>query len=119
MRSDREETKTDPLLEFLDPHPEIDWDAVLPSWLWVSAGTNEVMFDDLVKWTQAVEKRLGKQRVDWEWGEGEVHDWQWLETMDHEAKMRFLAKHSDCEDFEAVTRIGRVIMERMPRGKGL
>ena len=118
-RSDRKETKTDPLLEFLNPHPELDWDAVLPSWLWVSAGTNEVMFDDLVKWTQAVEKRLGKQRVDWEWGEGEVHDWQWLETMDHGAKKKFLAKHGECEDFEAVRTIGKVIMERISRGKGI
>ncbi|KAK0506944.1 hypothetical protein JMJ35_010644 [Cladonia borealis] len=92
-RSDRKETRTDPLLEFLNPHPEIEWDAVLPSWLWVSAGTNEIMFDDIVKLTQALEKRLGRQRVDWEWGEGEVHDWQWLETMDYGAKKRFLAKH--------------------------
>lgn len=117
-RSDRKETRTDPLLEFLNPHPEIEWDAVLPSWLWVSAGTNEIMFDDLVKWTQALEKRLGRQRVGWEWGEGEVHDWQWLETMDHGAKKRFLAKHGKCKDFEAVTMIGRVIMERTSRGKG-
>ena len=116
-RSDRKETRTDPLLEFLNPHPEIEWDAVLPSWLWVSAGTNEIMFDDIVKLTQALEKRLGRQRVDWEWGEGEVHDWQWLETMDYGAKKRFLAKHGKCEDFEAVTMIGRVIMERISKGK--
>ena len=76
------------------------------------------MFDDLVKWTQTLEKRLGRQRVGWEWGEGEVHDWQWLETMDHGAKKRFLSKHGECEGFEAVTMIGMVIMERISRGKG-
>ena len=30
-RADRKETMADPLLEFLHPHPETDWDAVLPS----------------------------------------------------------------------------------------
>ncbi|CAF9939405.1 hypothetical protein IMSHALPRED_001330 [Imshaugia aleurites] len=62
-RADKNKTIVDPLLEFLDPHPETDWDAVLPSWLWVSAGTNEIMFDGLVTWTQALEKRLGRERV--------------------------------------------------------
>lgn len=70
-RADREGTRADPLLEFLNPHPEIEWDAVLPSWLWISAGTNEIMFDDLVMWTQALEKRLGGGGVGWEWGGGE------------------------------------------------
>lgn len=115
-RADREETMVDPLLEFLNPHPEIDWDAVLPSWLWVSAGTNEIMFDDLVAWTQALEKNLGSERVGWEWGEGEVHDWQWLETMDEGPKERFLTKEGKCEDFEAVARVGRLVGERMARG---
>ena len=114
-RSDRKETKTDPLLEFLNPHPEIDWDAVLPSWLWVSAGTKEVMFDSIVKWTLALEKRLGSQRVACQWGEREVHDWQWLETMDDGAKKRFLAKPDQCEEFQAVTEVGRVLMERISR----
>ena len=116
-RADREGTMTDPLLEFLNPHPEIEWDAVLPSWLWVSAGTNEVMFDDLAVWTQALEKRLGRERVGWEWGEREVHDWQWLETMDEGPKERFLRKEGNCDDFEPVTRIGRVIREKVVKGK--
>lgn len=113
--ADQEETMTDPLLEFLNPHPETDWDSVLPSWLWVSAGTNEIMFDDLVRWTQALEKRLGRERVGWEWGEAEVHDWQWMETMDERAKERFLLKEGKCEDFEAVVKIGRIVGEKMMR----
>lgn len=116
-RADREETMADPLLEFLNPYPKTEWDAVLPSWLWISAGTNEIMFDDLVMWTQALEKKLGRERVDWEWGEGEVHDWQWLETMDEGAKKQFLQKEGKCEDFEAVMKVGRVVGERMGRGK--
>ena len=75
------------------------------------------MFDDLVMWTQALEKRLGRERVSWEWGEGEVHDWQWLETMDEGAKERFLQKDGKCEDFEAVARVGRIVGEKMGRGK--
>ena len=116
-RADREEILADPRLEFLNPQPEIEWDAVLPSWLWVSAGTNEIMFDDLVMWTQALDKRLGRKRVSWEWGEGEVHDWQWMETMDEGPKGSFLRKEGACEDFEAVARIGRVVGERMVRNK--
>ncbi len=115
-RADREGTRADPLLEFLNPHPEIVWDDVLPSWLWVSAGTNEIMFDDLVMWTQTLEKRLGRERVGWQWGEGEVHDWQWLETMDEGSKGRFLQKEGKCEDFEAVARAGRIVGDRIGRG---
>ena len=116
-RADSKEMVADPLLEFLNPHPETDWDAVLPSWLWVSGGTNEILFDDIVMWTQALEKRLGRKRVGWEWGEREVHDWQWLETMDEGLKKRFLRKEGTCEDFEAVARAGKIIGERMVRGK--
>lgn len=116
-RAGREETMADPLLEFLNPRPETEWDAVLPSWLWVSGGTNEIMFDDLVTWTQALQKRLGRERVSWTWGEGEVHDWQWLETMDEGPKKSFLQKEGKCEDFAAVVRIGMIIGEKMARGK--
>ena len=116
-RADREETMADPLLEFLNLHPKTEWAAVLPSWVWVSGGTNEVMFDDLVMWTQALERKLGRTRVDWEWGEGEVHDWQWLETMDEGAKKRFLQKEGKCEDFEAIIKVGRMVGERMRTGK--
>ena len=115
--ADKAETEADALLEFLNPHPETDWNSVLPSWLWVSGGTNEILFDDLYVWTQMLDRRLGKQRVAWEWGEGEVHDWQWLETMDEGARGKFLQKEGDHRDFEAVMRIGKVIAERVGRSK--
>ncbi|KAL6717580.1 hypothetical protein ACLMJK_005495 [Lecanora helva] len=111
-RADWAETMTDPLLEFLSPHPKTDWNTVLPSWLWVLAGTSELMFDDIVTWTQALDKSLGRDRLSWEWGEGELHDWQWLETMDDGAKKRFLQKEGKCDDFEAVMKIARVIAEK-------
>ena len=115
-RVGNEDTMTDPLLEFRDPQPKTDWDAVLPPWMWISAGTDEIMFDDLLEWTRALETRLGRKRVSHEWGEGEVHDWQWLETMDEGAKHSFLQKEGECTDFEAVMRIGRMVGEKMAEG---
>ena len=107
--------KYSPLLEFLNPRPPIDWDTVLPSWIWTSAGTNEVMFDDIRMWAGTVEQSLGRKRIEWEWGIGEVHDWQWLETIDDGATRRFLKNDGKCGDFEAIVRIGRVIAGKMKR----
>ncbi len=39
-----------PYLEFLTPEPRVDWDAILPVWVWVSAGKNEILYDDIVRW---------------------------------------------------------------------
>jgi len=113
----REEEKFSPTLEFLTPQPAIDWDAVLPVWIWVSAGTNEVLFDDIVRWVQGLEDGLGRERVEKAFAEGEVHAWQWLETMDKGAKGRFLEKVGECgEEFKGVEQIGRVIRETMGKG---
>ena len=73
------------------------------------------MFDDVVTWAQALEESLGRNRVSWEWGEGEVHDWQWLETMDAGTKERFLQKEGKCDDFKAVVRIARVVVEKVQK----
>lgn len=107
-----------PSIEFLNPEPAIDWDTVLPSWIWTSAGTNELMFDVIVAWTQSLERKLETTRVGCEWGLGEVHDWQWLETMDKGSVKRFLEKEEECGDFEGVVKIGRAIVERMGKRKG-
>ena len=107
--------KYSPLLEFLNPQPPIAWDTVLPSWVWTSAGTNEVMFDDIRTWAGALEQSLGKKRIECESGIGQVHDWQWLETMDDAAKRRFLKNDGEREDFEAIVKIGRVIAGKMKR----
>jgi len=114
----REEEKFSPTLEFLTPRPAIDWDAVLPSWIWASAGTNEVLFDDIVKWVQGLEDGLGRERVERAFAEGEVHAWQWLETMDEGAKGRFLEKVGECrEEFRGVEQIGRVIGQKMGKSE--
>lgn len=111
-------TPTSPLLEFLHPQPPTDWDAVLPSWTWVSAGTNEIMFTDIASWTHMLESeaRLGKGRVGCRWGEGEVHVWQWSATIDEGAKTRFLKREGECNDFEGVVEVGRVVGDKVRAG---
>jgi acetyl esterase/lipase len=106
---------TSPFLEFLNSQPPTDWDSVLPSWTWVSAGTNEIMFTDIASWTHRLERdpRLGRGRVGYRWGEGEVHVWQWLATIDEGARTRFLDKEGECDDFEGVVEIGRVVADRV------
>lgn len=105
----KEEDKFSPTLEFLTPQPAIDWDAILPSWIWVSAGTSEVLFDDIVKWVQMLEGRLGRQRVEYAFAQGEIHAWQWLETTDEGAKSRFLEKDGRPNEFRGVEQIGKLI----------
>ncbi|KAL9127694.1 MAG: hypothetical protein Q9217_003493, partial [Psora testacea] len=38
--------KVSPHLEFLHPTPATDWDQVLPGWIYISAGDQEILFDD-------------------------------------------------------------------------
>lgn len=44
-------------------------------------------------------------------------DWPWLETMAEGVKERFLQKEGKYEGFEAVMGVGRIVGERMGRGK--
>ena len=106
------------LIEFLDPQPSVDWNAVLPPWVWTSTGTRELMFEDIVTWTQALEQKLGRNRVEYEWGMNETHDWQWVETIDAGIAKRFLEKESECDDLEATMKIGRAIGKRMKSQEG-
>jgi acetyl esterase/lipase len=106
-----------PFLEFLDPDPATDWDAVLPPWIWVSAGEHEILFDDIIMWTDRLKQELGDQRVHLELGRGECHVWQWLETMDEGRKREFLAKETSARRFEAIERVGRLIGERFGRSE--
>ena len=108
-----------PLLEFLTPEPEIDWDVILPSWVWVSAGTNEIFLDSIKLWVGMLKRLLGGHRVDLELGVGKVHVWQWLETMlDEPMKKSFLGREiGDERDFEATTSSGKAIIARVERGQ--
>ena len=51
--------RNSPYLEFLTPKPGIDWDVVLPSWVWVSAGEKEIFTDSVSSWAGMLKGRLG------------------------------------------------------------
>ncbi len=112
-------TMNSPYLEFLTPDPTIDWEAVLPSWVWVSAGENEVLIDNVKLWVGILKKRLGDERVTLEVGAWKVHVWHWLETMtDEPRKKAFLAGYvGDETGFEATADVGRAILERVKRAQ--
>ena len=110
-----------PYLEFLTPNPTIDWEAILPSWIWVSAGENEVLIDNVKLWVGILKERLGEERVSLEVGARKVHVWQWFETMiDEPMKKAFLAGNvGDERGFEATASVGRAILERVKRAQAV
>ncbi|KAL8980595.1 MAG: hypothetical protein Q9177_005834, partial [Variospora cf. flavescens] len=78
-------------LEFLDPHPPIDWVSVLPPWVWACAGSDEIFFDSNETWIATVQKELPEESVTFDVGSGMEHDWQFSETMiDESQKKTFL-----------------------------
>lgn len=109
-----------PYLEFLTPEPAIEWDTVLPSWVWVSAGTDEIFFDNVKTWVGMLEDRLRQERVTFAAGPEKVHVWQWLETIiDEGMKKDFLGRDmGDGRGFEATAAAGRAIA-RQVREHGL
>lgn len=107
-----EASKPSPYLEFLTPDPSTDWDAVLPSRVWVTAGNKEIFFDDITGWVQELKGGLGQGRVSLDTGVGKVHDWQWLETMDEGLKRNYLKKQAGTgrmEGFESIEAIAMAI----------
>ncbi|CAF9922172.1 MAG: hypothetical protein HETSPECPRED_004984 [Heterodermia speciosa] len=98
-------------LEFLTPEPAIEWDAVLPSWVWVSAGTDELFFDGVKTWVDILEDRLGQERVTFVAGAEKVHVWQWLQTIiDERMKKEVLEREmGDRKGFGATAAVGRAI----------
>jgi len=113
--SSKDLDKCSPYLEFLLPEPGIEWEVVLSSWLWVSAGGNEIFFDDIETWVRPVRERLGEQKVRFDVGFGKLHVWQWLETMmDESMKKLFLGNAiGDRRGFDATANIGRAIVAQM------
>ena len=107
-----------PFLEFLTPEPAIEWNSVLPSWIWVSAGTNEIFFDNVKTWVGMIGDRLGHKRVIFAVGSEKVHVWQWLETiMDQGIKKDFLVRDvGDARGFEATAAVGKAIVRQMLDG---
>lgn len=107
-----------PLLEFLSPSPSITWDSVLPDWVWVSAGQNEILYDDIIRWI--VERGAdcsGESRINGEIDRPEAHVYAWLKTAEPVVRRQFLeykiGDEGEWRAYEAVDRIGRVISERL------
>lgn len=96
-------------LEFLAPEPTIECEIVLPSWVWVSAGANEIFFDGVKLWVGILHERFGYRRVGFEVGIGKVHVWQWIETMiDQAMKKAFLRREmGDGRGFEVTANGGK------------
>lgn len=106
-----------PYLEFLAPNPSIDWDAVLPDWVWVSAGKNEILYDNIVRWI--VERGgdcTGKNRICGEIDRDEAHVYAWMATTDAVVRNKFLNvpfdESTQFEEYAAVDRMSRIILER-------
>jgi acetyl esterase/lipase len=127
--------RTLPHIEFLTPDPAINWKEVLPEWVFVAAGQDEVMIDDIRSWASQMEDEPGsvtvfagdpeddrkrRTRVRLEVERGKHHDWQWLETMDEGKKQDFLMTpmggNSESK-FEGIGRIGRMIVDEIRRRK--
>lgn len=109
--------KNTPYLEFLNPSPRIDWEAILPSRVWIAAGDDEIFRDDIIQWVGAVRKAGGNSiKIDLELGSGKEHDWQWIETILNEtARKDFLnGKVGDASpEFEDAAKIGRMIFQKI------
>ncbi|KAL8915921.1 MAG: hypothetical protein Q9172_006564 [Xanthocarpia lactea] len=100
-------------LEFLSPESEIEWSTVLPFWVWISAGADEIFIDNIKSWTKLIKSQ--KERVILEVGVRKVHVWQWLETvMDYDMKKKFLSRDlGDKRGFEATADVGKAIAGRV------
>lgn len=105
-----------PYLEFLTPEPAIEWERVLPPWIWVSGGGNEILLDNIKTWVRILKAEIGDGGVTLEVGHRKVHVWQWLETMTDERMRRaFLSEGGigDGKGFDATADVGRAIAARV------
>lgn len=111
----------DPRLEFLSPDPEIDWNTVLPEWVWVSAGRNEILYDDIVRWI--VERGTdcpGESRINGEVDQDEAHVYAWLKTTDPMLRREFLKRKigdEQVQEYAAIGRIANALLERLQHVK--
>ena len=105
-----------PYLEFLTPEPAIEWERVLPPWIWVSGGGNEILLDNIKIWVRILDRELGDGKVTLEVGHGRVHVWQWLETITDERMRKAFLRDGEIGDgkgFDATADVGRAIAARV------
>lgn len=105
-------------LEFLDPNPSIDWNDVLPDWVWASAGKNEVLYDDVVRWiVERGSDCTGISRICGEIDRDEAHVYAWLATTDAVVRNKYLSiglgEDSQVEAYAAIDRMSKVILDRL------
>lgn len=94
---------------------EAKWDKVLPEWLWVSAGRNEIMYDDVVRWiVDRGTDCAGESRICGEVDQNEAHVYAWLKTTDAMERKVFLQENigEGLDRYDAVQRIGDAIVGR-------
>lgn len=112
-------------LEFMDGKKNgINWDEVLPGWVWTSAGRYEVFYDDIVKWVDDRKRDCSEggagsrasKRIVAELTEGEVHDYAWVKTLDMKLGPKLcqtpMGDETGLEEFAVIDRIGSAIVER-------
>ncbi|KAL8808030.1 MAG: hypothetical protein Q9182_000308 [Xanthomendoza sp. 2 TL-2023] len=109
-----------PYLEFLHPSPATDWEAVLPSRIWVFAGADEIFADAITQWVESVKKsKKSTTNIEFQLGPGREHDWQWVETQLNEtAKKKFLNGQvgDGILEFGETAKIGEYIVQKLRDG---
>lgn len=57
---------------------------ILPQYTWVSAGEKEIFLENILRFVE--DARAAGRKVDVDVKAGEVHDWQTMESVEHEGK---------------------------------
>ncbi|KAK5095550.1 hypothetical protein LTR70_003473 [Exophiala xenobiotica] len=114
-----------PHLEFLAPDPAIDWNTVLPDWVWVSAGKHEILYDDIIRWI--VDRGTdchGASRIDGQVDKDEPHVYAWFKTTDVRLRKSFVDQRLELDredkvpEYEPIDRIAEAILKRYAKVVG-
>jgi len=106
--------KKSPYINLINSIPLTDWKSILPAWTWISAGKDEILFDDIEHLVNELEEGAGPGRIEFSIEPGDTHVWQWLETVDEEPKKDYLMGKGE-QWFRGIEQIGRVIGKKVKR----